>query len=259
MRSHSPEGKTWRGIVTQVTEERTGSALRVDAAASDGVVKLESAGWARHGDDAGGYVGKVTFADGANVETVRYKGVHPQANELVGVEARANSYDSGETFVRAYPFQSTLYASVQPDGSDGTVYARVPYSFRDVLVPGSRDVASSQGEGVVVQHDGNEWVVVDVLGKTPAQGSEVLVFEVDFAPDDSVDTSPPYYGTSGTLYEVWAHCDDGGPLSLIEVLVNGAVVASLSLGAGDTDSDHVRVEPGVAFKENDTIKVRLTP
>lgn len=249
--SISPEGGTHRGRVTNVFTEPKGSQLSLNAAAADSTLSVIDASFA----SASG--GQVTLHDGLNVETVAYSGV--SGNDLTGADARTADFAAGETLVRGFPFETTTRAEVVPDGVDSSVLVRVPFPFQGTLVSGSRDSRGEQAEGVLIQHDGSEWVVLDVLGQRPATGSHVFRHKMRFTASNRTQASEPFYGQRGNVFRVWGVRDDVDVDDLVvDVLVNGEVVATYTIPAGETKSNRVEV-PLTKFLENHPFVVQVQP
>lgn len=252
MKSHSPEGKTWRGRIANVYQEQKASNLTTAAAASDTTLYLRDASWAS--EDGG----QVTLHDGLEVETVAYTGVRYDDNALTGVDVRTASFGSPETLVRAFPFETSTYASVIPDGVDSDVAARIPFSFLGAITTGARDTKNNgRAEGVLIQHDGDEWVVIDVLGTLPETGSHVFKHSMRFTDANKTDESVKLIGHRGKAFRAWATLEDKRTTpTVVHVKVDGTVVASCTIPAGQTRSPRVEIA-GVDFQENQPISVEV--
>lgn len=91
-----------------------------------------------------------------------------------------------ESLVNVYPVAEELVALVQTDEEEDPIECPVTQSMVPLIPEGVRD--EDQQEAVVVEHDGNEWTIVDFPGSPPVQD----LSEYSYVPAGKV---VPVYGS----------------------------------------------------------------
>ena len=144
-------------------------------------------------EDTGGVV---QLTDGVNTETdILYTGLDYDLVSLLGVSGVSNAYALDDTTVRPYPLHPQVFAEVQLEGEDEAVQARVGMALIPLLPLGFRDL-NSTSESVDVANDGEEYVVVDILGTDPI-GDGSYLDPLTIPPAPITDLLPP--GSSPAL------------------------------------------------------------
>jgi hypothetical protein len=155
------------GQITAVEEEIAGTELAVAAVATDTSIEVVDP------DELDLEGGTLLIGD----ETLAYEVEEGSEGEVL-TDALAGSYEAGER-VTQYPEEIERVAYVLGVEQEEEIEARVPHTLYDRLPVGIRE---DGGETVVITLDDDEWVVTDVLGKTPEADASYLNSRQDEVP-----------------------------------------------------------------------------
>lgn len=104
--------------------------------------------------------GTLTLYDGTNEDIViAYTSTDYDTDTLLGVTGIVHNFAASETAVWPEPITRARYASVELQGEESTIEARVPSSLKDKLKLGTYD----NGPWVTVEADVDEWVIRDAV------------------------------------------------------------------------------------------------
>lgn len=166
--------------VISVAERYFGSELSAAASATDGSI----------------FVNDLTEFDESGQlqigsEVFDYTAVDEDTGEITLDGTLASSYDEEEG-VYIYPLTVERIAYLSISDEDEDIQARIPHSLYDKLPVGIRDTGET--ESVSVDYDGDELVVLDVLGKAPVVDAayiDVTNLDTSGIEVDLTDGDPP--------------------------------------------------------------------
>lgn len=101
-----------------------------------------------------------------------YTGFDDDTSTIFLTAPTTAAYDDGE-LVLASPLSTEKTAVVMLGDSDDSIDVRVPHHLDVLLVEGTRE--SDRQESISLAFDGDEWVIVDVIGRIPEPDAGYLV------------------------------------------------------------------------------------
>lgn len=171
-----------QGTVVSVTKNKLGSELVADAAIGALALIVESVDDWEDPEMGVELLLQLENDDGAT-EIVAIESIEPISDTISLKTALTLAWVAGDK-VRVYPVATVMEADVQIDGMDEEpMPCDVPTNLQDVLTAGIRDVG--EGESVLVEYDGEDFTVVEVLGEDLERES-LKAFPVEFWLDGDI-------------------------------------------------------------------------
>jgi hypothetical protein len=216
------------GTIYAVNKRRGGSELSQDETAGSTLLHVQDT--SEFDEEGGGLM--LGRKSSSTAEKLTYDQVNDIAGTIHLTSAIADDWSEGAA-VSIFPLTQERYAHVHLfDDESEVVMARVLHNLFHAVAPGIRD--SDEYETVVLAHDGDEYIVTDLLEK------DLDATATRFPPWQSV-TAPPdgYIGTRIKLPKDWS------ALSLRATASPDPVAADVTLQLIDDDDD-VIVEATIA-------------
>lgn len=142
-----------QGRVIEVSSINIGDELVKDQFINDTVLYLDDVS---EFDEDGGQVSIAGVV-------YSYTTIDDDSSTLTLVAPGLTTDAADATDVLIYPLATEMVALVNVDEEDDAIYARIPMSMERQIVDRIRD--PSEQESVEIELQGNEWVIVDILGQ----------------------------------------------------------------------------------------------
>lgn len=199
------------GSVSNVYVVNLGSELVQDAGSGDTVLYMNDVSDL---DPNGGAL-ELVSQDGSTTEAVTYSLVDYDGASVTLDAVLVNDFVMDDR-VDVYPRGSETYAQVAVAEDGDTITVRVPHALETLFPEGVRDWG--QSETVQIESVNQEWVITDVLGKTPIMDGSYI--DPETLPDPTSDGLPPassptpvVTGGVGAFHVRWVPIDNHDPVT----------------------------------------------